>query len=448
MTLGLVIPEKSDWGDRFMGILKTNFEILNNRGALNFRGAYVAGTMYNLNDGVTSTEGRSFYCLQDGTLNHAPPTYPTIANAWWSLLAEKGEGDVISAGKAGGQTINGDTAASGFLTLQSTVHATKGKGLTIDSITVGRGVGGISSNIAFGSNALNVNTTGANNVAIGLSALSQNTTGTTNVAIGVAALSNNTIGANNVAIGVSALAANTTGSANMAIGAATLAANTTGASNTAIGKNSLLNADASYNTAIGYAAMQGNTTGANNVAIGYASLMANTTGLNNTAIGWCAGNALTSGSNCLILGYNAQASTTTATNEIILGNANIATLRCQVTSITALSDQRDKANIEDLKISGLDVIRDLRPVKFSWAKRTTDDTGALQDVGEDSGIYDVGFLAQDLAEVSKKYDINWLGLVHDNNPDRLEATPGKLFNFVVKAIQELATRVEALEARS
>lgn len=38
-----------------------------------------------------------------------------------------GSGDVLSTGRSGGQTINGDTASGGALTLSSTFHATKGK---------------------------------------------------------------------------------------------------------------------------------------------------------------------------------------------------------------------------------------------------------------------------------------------------------------------------------
>ena len=38
-------------------------------------------------------------------------------------------------------------------------------------------------------------------------------------------------------------------------------------------------------------------------------------------------------------------------------------------------------------------------------------------------------------------------LVHDENPDLLEADPMKMFPILVKAIQELSTENEALKAR-
>ena len=58
-------------------------------GILTWRGLYSAGTTYAANDGVISSEGRAFYCLQ-ATTGNAPPSYPTLTNAYWSLFAEKG----------------------------------------------------------------------------------------------------------------------------------------------------------------------------------------------------------------------------------------------------------------------------------------------------------------------------------------------------------------------
>jgi hypothetical protein len=40
-----------------------------------------------------------------------------------------------------------------------------------------------------------------------------------------------------------------------------------------------------------------------------------------------------------------------------------------------------------------------------------------------------------------------IGTVMDDNPDRLEATPGKLLPIVVKALQEASAKIEALEDR-
>ena len=139
--------------------------------------------------------------------------------------------------------------------------------------------------------------------------------------------------------------------------------------------------------------------------------------------------------NNTIIGYNAQASTTTIANEITLGNSSIATLRCQVTSITALSDKRDKSNIHPIT-GALEFISDLKPSWFEWNTRD----------GAKTNVKDSGFIAQDLQEVETKH-YNIPGLVYDVNPDKLEASYGKLLPFMVKAIQELTEKCNALENR-
>ena len=62
-------------------------------GALVWRGLYAGGTAYQANDGVISAEGRGCYALQ-ATTGNAPPSYPTLTNAYWSVFAEKGVIDV------------------------------------------------------------------------------------------------------------------------------------------------------------------------------------------------------------------------------------------------------------------------------------------------------------------------------------------------------------------
>jgi hypothetical protein len=156
----------------------------------------------------------------------------------------------------------------------------------------------------------------------------------------------------------------------------------------------------------------------------------------NTFIGSSAGSTIQQGTNNIIIGYNAQASTTTTTNnEITLGNSSIATLRCQVTSITSLSDIRDKKDIEPINI-GIDFINELNPVKFTWDMR---DGGKV-------GVKSSGFIAQELQEVQNKFNIReYLNLVYDVNPDKLEATYGNLLPVIVKAIQDLSKEQKELE---
>ena len=233
----------------------------------------------------------------------------------------------------------------------------------------------------------------------------------TNTAFGYTALDSSTANGNNTAVGYNSLTANTTGINNTAVGENALDANTVGVSNTAVGSNALI----------------ANTTGTDNTAVGYSSLSANTTGIQNTAVGENAGSNITTGTNDTCLGYGAVATTATVANQFTLGNASIATLRCQVTTITALSDERDKTNIEDIPL-GLDFIKTLRPRRFIWAMRD----------GAKVGIVEAGFIAQELRAAQRQKDAEWLGLVYDENPERLEATPGKLLPVLVRAVQELA----------
>jgi hypothetical protein len=146
----------------------------------------------------------------------------------------------------------------------------------------------------------------------------------------------------------------------------------------------------------------------------------------NTAIGYKAGSTLEIGSNNIIIGDSAQASTTTTDNQITLGNSRISSLRAQVTSITALSDRRDKTDIIALG-EGLSFLKKLNPVSFTWNTR---DKAKV-------GIKSAGFIAQELLALQKESKIgDNLDLVSQDNPEKLEARYANLLPVIVKAIQE------------
>jgi len=170
------------------------------------------------------------------------------------------------------------------------------------------------------------------------------------------------------------------------------------------------------------------------VAIGRLAL-SNVTGSNNTAVGLTAGSNITTGSNSTCIGNGSAASSNSASNEITLGNSSITTLRCQVTTITSLSDERDKGDVRPLKGS-LELIKAVEPVRFTWAMRD----------GGKAGIDDTGFTAQALQRAMAESGVHIPDLVFDANPDRLEAGYGKLIPVLVGAIKELTARLEALEA--
>ena len=319
-----------------------------------------------------------------GTIIAGAVTYPNTHGTSGQVLSTTGSGTLTW------------TTTSGFvdLTTAQTVAGAKtfSSDLNVNGINFGRGGSNNIDNIAIGYSTLNSNT-GWYNSAIGAYALQKNTTGYYNTATGRGALASNISGVGNTANGVSALIQNTVGSSNTAIGFDVLNNNTEG----------------NLNTAIGRASLYDNTTGSYNTAIGYAALLYNTTGINNIAIGnW------------------AQGSSPTVNNEITLGNSSVTTLRAQVTSITSLSDRRDKTNIIPIG-EGLSFLKKLNPVSFTWNTR---DKAKL-------GIKSAGFIAQELLSLQKQSKIgDNLDLVSENNPEKLEARYGNLLPVIVKAIQE------------
>ena len=154
-------------------------------------------------------------------------------------------------------------------------------------------------------------------------------------------------------------------------------------------------------------------------------------GATNTVVGNSAGTS--SGTNTIIIGNNARPSTTSASNEITLGNSSINVLRCAATTITAVSDVRDKTNIEEIPV-GMNFIKELNPVKFDWAMRD----------GGKTGITDYGFIAQDLLTAQQKVGEVVPNLVNVENPERLEASYATLLPVLVKALKELQETVDGL----
>ena len=178
------------------------------------------------------------------------------------------------------------------------------------------------------------------------------------------------------------------------------------------------------------------TTQSSNTFVGHNAGGGNVAGEVNTYIGMNAGANMTTGGYNICLGYAANSSSNTSTGQCTLGDANIGNLRCNDTSISSLSDRRDKTDIVDLPV-GLDFINSVRPVKFKW--QTREGTPAKD------GKIRAGFIAQELQEAQSGSE--YLNLVMDENPEKLEAKQGKLIPVLVKAIQELSAQNEALVAR-
>ena len=313
-----------------------------------------------------------------------------------------------------------------------------GSNFNIGSLQTGMTVGA-NNNTSVGSSAGSSITTGFQNTAVGTSALPSCTTGQNNVAIGASSLQNLITGTDNIAIGSFAAYTQPANFDTIAIGKEALRF-CTDFGNVAIGTTSLRNLVTGFNNcAVGKGSCQNTTSGSGNTAFGVYSGLTFLTGNNNTFIGYSAGDAtLLNGSNNTSIGYNAEPSTSFTSNQITLGNASVTSLRCAVTSITSLSDERDKDEITDLS-AGLDFINEIKPVSFTWNDRNEEGK---------HGIKDSGFTAQNLKEVQEKYNLSdELKLVYEDNPEKLEASYGRLIPVLVKAIQDLSREIEILKAK-
>jgi hypothetical protein len=166
---------------------------------------------------------------------------------------------------------------------------------SVNGVSVGRGGGGISTNMAVGSDALAANTTGSNSLAVGQQSLIANTTG-----------------AGNCAVGTSTLFRNTTGGGNTALGLFALFDNVSSSDNTALGSRALLPATAGSNTAVGRQSLGNSTTGPSNTAIGIRS---------GNLIADGSANAVTT--NSIYVGSDTRALASGQTNQIVIGHLAI-----------------------------------------------------------------------------------------------------------------------------
>ena len=321
-------------------------------------------------------------------------------------------------------------------------------------------------NTAIGKGAMggNAMTDASKNVAVGTTALPALTSADKNTVSGFESAKRLTSGANNVIIGNKSGLGVITGSHNVAIG---------GEATMGFGDISLLENESAYNAftvgdrnvAVGSRAMNNSASASaateKNTATGYGALSLVQGGDNNTGFGYLAGDNITDGTNNTCIGYLSDAAAADSDNSITLGNSSISSLRCADTSISSLSDERDKKDIVD-STYGLDLLKTFRPVSFTWNKRPDTRTKPSWMSDEEwkeeqdaiSNAVDpykdrpaIGFLAQELRDAVPESDRKRLDLVDEQNPDRLEAKQGKLIPILVKALQELSAKNDALEAR-
>ncbi len=346
-----------------------------------------------------------------------------------------------------------------------------------------------SQNTAGGYSALRFNTIGVRNTGWGYKTLFRNGSGSDNSGVGYWAGFYNETGNSNASFGSKANYYNGSGSFNAALGAQSGLQNDGGSFNTYIGaiagpytpqprtfrydRTTCVGAESkSYgnNTlAVGYQARCGTdpyTGGAavtgTAVAIGYRAAAeregsialggdAVSGGIGTIAIGEGAGRNLV-GDQTISIGRNANhfshpvdytnaiaignSAANTKSNQIVLGDNNITEIRAAVSSLTSISDRRDKTNIApiDGRFS-TDFLKALRPTRWDWQMRGNPD--------RQGG--DIGFIAQDVISAQQDHAATWLNIVNQDDPDFLKITQGKLIPLLVSALQDAISRIEYLE---
>lgn len=225
---------------------------------------------------------------------------------------------------------------------------------------------------------------------------------------------------------------------------------TTASSCVVEGQRALFNGTTCDETiAIGPNSAGGTTTALRGVWAGSAT-GTNLNGNNNTGYGYNAGSVGSPQTyqNTGNFGANAVPN---ASDRITFGDGSITQLRAQVTTITALSDERYKKNIRKLDIPD-EFFEELEIVCYEWDndKWLLDEFGqiAIDDDGRPfpAGIW-VGVIAQKLDALQKKFGLEWLNLVDKSNPNRWEATPGNILFFMTLYVQRKAATIKALDAK-
>jgi hypothetical protein len=251
-----------------------------------------------------------------GNVTPAAGSFTTLgASSTATLNTLASSGATLTGGTINGMTVGATTASTGAftsLTASTTLGVTGVSTLTggavVEGLTVGKGVGAVSTNTVVGASALSGSNTGANNSVLGVNALLVNTSGAQNSGIGSGIFQSNTSGIDNCAIGHRALFSNNTGASNVAIGRQALQANTTASSNVAVGHNAGFSqaGGGSFNTLVGsQAGYTGNSfadPSALNTLIGYQAGYGGTTAIKNTFCGSNSGTSITTGNNNTILG--------------------------------------------------------------------------------------------------------------------------------------------------
>ena len=261
---------------------------------------------------------------------------------------------------------------------------------------------------------------------------------------------------------------------NIAIGPLALTGQAVGTNSVAVGRGALSTGDASHRCGFGYSA-NGSTGG---VSVGYqAGVNSGGAASYNTLVGFQAGDTITTGNQNVVIGGTADVNANDDVNSVVIGygaaglgdntvavgNTSITAIKGQVDFAT-YSDSRIKANVADCN-AGLDLIKALRPVEYEtvhpseWPEEIRD--ARFQDQTNAEGVTvpadtkpegwapakRIGLIAQELEAVLTAQSVE-CDLVQ-SNPNGLKSVQyANLVMPLIRAVQELSARVEALESGS
>ena len=286
-----------------------------------------------------------------------------------------------------------------------------------------------------GYTSLYANTT-SYNTAVGFGSLDSTTTGAFNTAIGATAGESNTTGQYNTHGGYNAGDYATTGNNNTNFGAFAGQQNVTGGANTNVGYNAGGATTSSYNVMIGMNAGDTNTGGAGNIVIGYGADV-------NTA---SANYAIALGYGCISVGSQYFTFGTGSGNDRVYNQFSANA------SWTRVSDQRYKKEIIENADCGLSFINDLRPVTFKWKAKSEIDADLPdydpEKTEEDYASKMYGLIAQEVKEAMDKHGITDFAGWHEQEDSGIQGISQEMFiHPLIKAVQELSAKVDALEAQ-
>lgn len=300
---------------------------------------------------------------------------------------------------------------------------------------------GAENNLGIGKNVFSALAGGTNNVAYGNDALEDITSGSYSVGIGHRALKDVTTQSQNTAVGAYAGQGIGNGSDNVAIGANVLRTANASTQNTGVGTSALnKNSGGNSNTAVGYVALYNVTSAHSNCGFGKGAGYV-VTGALNICIGFEAGYTLSSGSNNVIIG-GVEPDSVTADDQLVVSagdggffwiKGDSAGACYQGDNATAWSQTSDRALKREITnaTKGLDAINEIQVRNFRYRKDN--------QYGLDPEPVRVGVIAQELEEVFPE-------AVKQNLNGHKTVSPDSINWALLKAVQELSAKVEALES--